>query len=144
LSPELQATYNGDSIKSSPVFHQLSKLSLYNQLPTHHKPLQNPYFKMRSPWSQAGSNELRLALEKQKGRKLRIPLPDPSRIKDLPTKERAQAERVVWTNVSSGYQPEMPRRWFAALYTFDAEAKVDRVFTNSVFWVVTRTNDCFY
>ena len=24
------------------------------------------------------------------------------------------------------------------------EAKVDRVFTNSVFWVVTRTNDCFY
>ena len=24
------------------------------------------------------------------------------------------------------------------------EAKVDRVFTNAVFWVVTRTNDCFY
>ncbi|HZZ81289.1 MAG TPA: hypothetical protein VFE62_22490 [Gemmataceae bacterium] len=99
---------------------------------------------VRVDWSKAGPNELNLALEKQKGRKLRIPLPDASRIKDLPTNERAQAERVVWTNVSSGYQPEMPRRWFAALYTYYDEAKVDRVFTNSVFWVVTRTNDCFY
>ena len=60
------------------------------------------------------------------------------------TREREQAERVVWTAVSSGYQPEMPRFWFAALYAFYDEAKVDRVFTNSVFWVVTRTNDCFY
>jgi hypothetical protein len=99
---------------------------------------------VRVDWSKAGTNELNLALEKQKGRKLRIPLPDPSRITELPTKEREQAERVVWTNVSSGYQPEMPRKWFAALYTYYDEAKVDRVFTNSVFWVVTRTNDCFY
>ena len=38
----------------------------------------------------------------------------------------------------------MPRVWFAALYAFYDEARVDRVFTNSVFWVVTRTNDCFY
>jgi alkylhydroperoxidase family enzyme len=99
---------------------------------------------VRVDWSKAGHNELNLALEKQKGRKLRIQLPDPSRITELPTKEREQAERVVWTNVSSGYQPEMPRRWFAALYAYYDEAKVDRVFTNSVFWVVTRTNDCFY
>ena len=73
-----------------------------------------------------------------------MPLPDPMRIKELPKEEREQAERVVWTNVSSGYQPEMPRFWFAALGSFYEEAKVDRVFTNSVFWVVTRTNDCFY
>jgi len=99
---------------------------------------------VRVDWSKAGADELNAALEKQKARKLRMPLPNPARIKDLPTKEREQAERVVWTNVSSGYQPEMPRVWFAALYTFYEEAKVDRVFTNSVFWVVTRTNDCFY
>jgi hypothetical protein len=43
-----------------------------------------------------------------------------------------------------GYQPEMTRAWFAVLYAFYDEAKPDRVFTNSVFWVVTRTNDCFY
>ena len=99
---------------------------------------------VRVDWGKSGADELNVALERQKERKLRMPLPNPSRIKALPTKEREQAERVVWTNVSSGYQPEMPRAWFAALYTYYDEAKVDRVFTNSVFWVVTRTNDCFY
>ena len=38
----------------------------------------------------------------------------------------------MWTTVSMGYQPEMTRAWFAALYTFYEEAKPDRVFTNSV------------
>jgi len=99
---------------------------------------------VRVEWGKAGADELNVALDKQKERKLRMPLPNPSRIKELPPKERDQAERVVWTNVSSGYQPEMPRVWFAALSAFYEEAKVDRVFTNSVFWVVTRTNDCFY
>jgi alkylhydroperoxidase family enzyme len=99
---------------------------------------------VRLDWSKGDADELKLALDKQKVRKLRIPLPDPERIKALPPRERDQAERVVWTNVSSGYQPEMPRVWFAALSAYYEEAKADRVFTNSVFWVVTRTNDCFY
>jgi alkylhydroperoxidase family enzyme len=99
---------------------------------------------VRVDWGKAGADELNVALDKQKERTLRMPLPPPSKIKELPTREREQAERVVWTAVSSGYQPEMPRVWFAALYTYYEEAKVDRVFTNSVFWVVTRTNDCFY
>ena len=99
---------------------------------------------VRVDWSKGGADEVNATLERQKERKLRIPLPNPARIKELPTKEREQAERVVWTNVSSGYQPEMPRVWFAAMSSFYEEAKVDRVFTNSVFWVVTRTNDCFY
>lgn len=99
---------------------------------------------VRVEWSKADADALGRLLERQKARGLRIPLPDPARIKALPARERDQAERVVWTNVSSGYQPEMPRAWFAALYAFYDEAKPDRVFTNAVFWVVTRTNDCFY
>ena len=59
-------------------------------------------------------------------------------------KEQDAAKRILWNTVSSGYQPEMTRAWFACLYAYYEEAKVDRVFTNSVFWVVTRTNDCFY
>ena len=46
--------------------------------------------------------------------------------------------------MSTGYQPVMTRAWFACLGAFYEEAKVDRVFTNSMFWVITRTNDCFY
>jgi hypothetical protein len=99
---------------------------------------------VRVEWSKGDADELARTLERQKERPLRIPLPDPARIKALPARERAQAERVTWTNVSSGYQPEMPRVWFTAMNTFYEEARVDRVFGNSVFWVVTRTNDCFY
>ena len=108
------------------------------------KAVQPGGLSVRVEWSKADAADLNRTLERQKERGLRIPLPDPARIKALPTREREQAERVVWTNVSSGYQPEMPRAWFAALYAFYDEAKPDRVFTNSVFWVVTRTNDCFY
>jgi alkylhydroperoxidase family enzyme len=99
---------------------------------------------VRVQWGKTTHEELCLALDRQKERKLRIPLPDPSRLADLPPKEKEGAATILWNTVSSGYQPEMPRAWFAALYTYYDEAKVDRVFTNSVFWVVTRTNDCFY
>lgn len=98
----------------------------------------------RVEWSQFGFDDLALSLDKQKARKLRLPLPDLGRFKDLPPREKAQAERVVWTTISTGYQPGMTRAWFACLNEFYAESKVDRVFTNSMFWVVTRTNDCFY
>jgi alkylhydroperoxidase family enzyme len=95
-------------------------------------------------WGKTSHEELNLTLEKQKERKLRIPLPDASRLAKLPPREKDGAEKIRWNTVSSGYQPEMPRAWFAALYAYYEEAKVDRVFTNSVFWVVTRTNECFY
>jgi alkylhydroperoxidase family enzyme len=99
---------------------------------------------VRVEWTKAEFDELNATLDKQKERKLRIPLPDPAAIKKLPPPERASADRILWNTVSSGYQPELTRAWFAALSAFYEEAKVDRVFTNSMFWVVTRTNDCFY
>ena len=34
--------------------------------------------------------------------------------------------------------------WFDAMNTYNAEAKIDRVFENTVFWIVTRSNRCFY
>ena len=75
---------------------------------------------------------------------MRIPLPDKAVFEKLPERERDAAKRILWNTVSSGYQPEMTRAWFACLYAYYDEAKPDRVFTNSAFWVVTRTNDCFY
>ncbi|MDB5307294.1 MAG: hypothetical protein JWO38_1496 [Gemmataceae bacterium] len=99
---------------------------------------------VRVDWSKAGADDLTLSLDKQKGRDLRIPLPDPARFEGLAPREKDQAGRILWNTVSSGYQPAMTRAWFACLSAFYEEAKVDRVFTNSMFWVVTRTNDCFY
>lgn len=99
---------------------------------------------VRVEWSNAEFDQLNASLDKQKERKLRIPLPDPAAIEKLPPRERDSAKKILWNTVSSGYQPELTRAWFAPLSAFYEEARVDRVFTNSAFWVVTRTNDCFY
>lgn len=76
-------------------------------------------------------------LEQQKDRKIRVPIPE------LPPNS-GNSGRVVWSRVSVGYQPELTNKWFATMRTFQKEANLDAVFDNSVFWVVTRTNDCFY
>lgn len=99
---------------------------------------------VRVEWSNAEFDQLNATLEKQKERSLRIPLPDKSAFEKLTPREQDGAKKILWNTVSMGYQPELTRAWFAPLYAFYEEAKVDRVFTNSVFWVVTRTNDCFY
>jgi hypothetical protein len=99
---------------------------------------------VRVEWSNKEFDELNRTLDRQKERKLRIPLPDDKAFEKLPPRERDGAKRILWNTVSAGYQPEMTRAWFAVLYAFYDEAQVDRVFTNSMFWVVTRTNDCFY
>jgi hypothetical protein len=99
---------------------------------------------VRVEWGRDGFDELNAAMEKQKERKPRMPLPDKSVYDKLTPREQESSRKILWNTVSMGYQPELTRAWFAVLYTFYEEAKVDRVFTNSVFWVVTRTNDCFY
>lgn len=99
---------------------------------------------VRVDWDRAGWEEVNAAQEKQKDRTLRIPLPDQSAYEGLTQREKDQAQKILWNTVSMGYQPQMTRAWFAALYAFYDEAKPNRVFTNSMFWVVTRTNDCFY
>jgi alkylhydroperoxidase family enzyme/alkyl hydroperoxide reductase subunit AhpC len=100
--------------------------------------------RVRLDWSKGGADALGAALAAQKDRALRIPLPDASRFESLSGREKDQAQKILWNTVSSGYQPGMTRAWFACLGAYYEEAKVDRVFTNSMFWVVTRTNDCFY
>src|SRR5205823_5052791 len=99
---------------------------------------------VRVDWGKNGVDDLNTAMAKQQDRKLRIPLPDKSVYDKLPSREKDSAAKILWNTVSMGYQPEMTRAWFAVLYAFYDESKPDRVFTNSVFWVVTRTNDCFY
>ena len=99
---------------------------------------------IRPDWDRADASEIESRLEKQKGRSLRVPLPEASRFAHFSPKERETAQRVLWTTVSAGYQPELTRAWFGARAMYLEEAKVDRVFTNSMFWVVTRTNNCFY
>jgi alkylhydroperoxidase family enzyme len=52
--------------------------------------------------------------------------------------------RIQWSLVCLGYQPELAAGWSACTNAFREEAKQDRVFEESLFWVVTRTIHCFY
>jgi hypothetical protein len=52
--------------------------------------------------------------------------------------------RVRWTLVCMGYQPDLAIAWSACTRAFGEESMQNRVFEESLFWVVTRTIHCFY
>lgn len=95
-------------------------------------------------WREWSIEDLQAAMEKQKERKSRIPLLSPDKLTHLAPDERGPAARIIWSNVSMGHQPEMTRAWFNVMSTFQQEAQLNRLFTASLFWVITRSNECFY
>ena len=52
--------------------------------------------------------------------------------------------RIRWTLVCMGYQPKLAAAWSACTRAFGEEANQDRVFEESLFWIVTREIHCFY
>jgi alkylhydroperoxidase family enzyme len=95
-------------------------------------------------WQDRTAGDLEKLLARQKDRKSRIPLPAPDRLGRIPPEAKAQASRVVWTTVSMGYQPVLTKAWFDCMRLFHQESRMDRVFGNTYFWVITRSNECFY
>jgi alkylhydroperoxidase family enzyme len=61
---------------------------------------------------------------------------------DVPRPE--QPTRIVWSLVTLGYQPRLAAAWSAGLRAFRQESDLDAVFHESLFWVVTRSLQCFY
>ena len=94
----------------------------------------------RPEWSEKSLSELVAKQDSQRDRAPRIPLPPANKIKAIPE----SSQRVVWSQVSLTYQPLLTKTWFETMGIFQQEAKFNRVFSNSYFWVVTRSNDCFY
>lgn len=95
-------------------------------------------------WKDVSFEELERALAAQQARQPRVPLPDKSRFEKLPPDMKRQTDTISWMKVSAGYQPALTQAWFACLREYQQEARLDRVFASSLFWVVTRANDCFY
>lgn len=96
------------------------------------------------PWKERTAAELKELLEKQKARAPRIPMPDEVRRARLPRPARMRPARVAWGRVAMAYQPVLTTGWFRTMDAFDREANLDPAFASTVFWVVTRANDCFY
>lgn len=94
-------------------------------------------------WRPLEVAEVREALEAQKRRKPRI-APPKEGLASMPADVRQRMQKIGWSAVSLGYQPRLTTAWFDCMGTFSQEAKLDPVFSSSLFWVVTRGVDCFY
>lgn len=85
-------------------------------------------------------------LDRQRGRTGRIRMPTTAEVLARIGEKHPAAWQagILWSRVCYGYQPELTDAWFDAAGAFRVEAKLDPVFQNSVFWIVTRSLDCFY
>ena len=96
-------------------------------------------------WLELSYEVLQSRLEGQRRRSPRLPVPSWDDVKTkLPAEMAARPTRIVWNLVCSGYVPELAVPWSAATRTMWAEAKSDRVFEESLFWVQTRSVRCNY
>jgi alkylhydroperoxidase family enzyme len=100
-----------------------------------------------SDWLALDVNALKNQLEGQKSRPGRIRVPAWDEVvtrlpAGYPFPKRPL--RIQWSLVCLGYQPELATAWSACTRAFGEEANQDRVFEESLFWVVTRTIHCFY
>ena len=85
-------------------------------------------------------------MESQRGREPRIPVPSFASVKEkLPNLFPPGKElKIKWSLVCLGYQPELAQAWSLCTRTFGEESHQDRVFEESLFWIVTRSLQCFY
>ncbi len=95
-------------------------------------PLENPF------------EDLQKKIANQKLKKIRIPMPPPETLDRLPPEVKKRTVRINWSRVSMGYQPKLTHTWFACMDTFHSEAKMNSLFNNSMFWLITQSNQCFY
>jgi alkylhydroperoxidase family enzyme len=98
-------------------------------------------------WLSMEFDDLQGRLTEQRSRPSRIRVPsweETLRVMPPEVPRPEQPIRVRWSLVTMGYQPEMAAAWSACTRAFGKEAKQDRVFEESLFWIVTRTIHCFY
>jgi alkylhydroperoxidase family enzyme len=109
-------------------------------------PSVTPTLGKSGPPAGAGWLQLQEGLERQRGRAGRIRVPSREEVlKRLGEKHPAAWQAaILWSRVCYGYQPELTDAWFDCATAFRQETDLDRVFQNSIFWVVTESLRCFY
>jgi alkylhydroperoxidase family enzyme len=97
-------------------------------------------------WTGLSFAQLQQRLEGQRARpaRIRVPTWEELRKQGAPKRSGDNPLRIRWSLVCMGYQPELAGAWLRAMGTFGSEARQDRVFEESLFWVLTRSLRCFY
>lgn len=109
----------------------------------------NDVVKDDSDWATITYDDLQRKLELQRNKTTRVRVPTWDEVvRVLPAEftARRRPVRIVWTLVCLGHQPELAAAWETLMRTAAVESrgKVDRVFSQGLFWVVTKTVDCPY
>ncbi len=138
-SEELLASIESDKQLSAPK-------------PTTQQPSTDPDSTERSKkhkgfenWRDMSFPELKQYLTAQQERTPRIAVPEWETIASkIPQGLYRRPLQIRWSRVVVGYQPKLGPAWIKCLRVFEQEAHQNRVFEESVFWVVTRGLKCFY
>jgi hypothetical protein len=86
-------------------------------------------------------------MDQQRARPGRVSVPAWADVKPRIPAEMVTSDRPVrvkWSLVVMGHQPQLGPAWLKCLRTFAREANQNRVFEESLFWVITRTINCYY
>jgi alkylhydroperoxidase family enzyme len=97
-------------------------------------------------WSAINFAGLQERMDRQRARPPRVAVPAWEDVrrglpKDYPAN---RPTRIKWSLVCLGYQPELTIGWGRTTRAFGEDSRQDRVFEESLFWVVTRSLNCFY
>lgn len=99
-------------------------------------------------WAAISFDALRKRLASQKDRRrARIAIPKWETVRDnLPAgMPRPKAPvRIQWSLLNYGYQPRLTAAWLGGLRAFRGESDLSVIQQESMFWVVTRSLQCFY
>lgn len=102
-----------------------------------------PTIELGSDWTSLTFDQALRGMEEQRDKPGRIAVPEWEDIQPfLPA--GMPPTRIKWSLVVVGYQPALGPAWMKCLRTFGREADQDPVFEETLFWVITRTNNCFY
>src|SRR5262249_17397750 len=110
-------------------------------------PADGPQMVEDPDWKLLGFGQLQGLMELQRMRKPRISVPSWGTLSgklDPKLYPPDKPSRVRWSLVVVGHQPKLGPAWINCLRTFAREANQDRVFEESLFWVITRSLQCFY
>ncbi len=102
-------------------------------------------------WISLTYGELQDRLERQRGKTSRIPEVDYEEVyRNWPAgipKAEPRKTRIIWNLVCSANQPEMASAWMAcgrSRAVVSETSRLDPVFANTLFWVITRSINCTY